>query len=295
MTEEVIAGLNVKNRAQYIDATLGDGGHAVEIIKQGGRLLGIDRDPEQIERAQANINQAYGSGNLRRPAEGDLPKLVCANFADLVRVAGDNGFTAPQGILFDLGVSTPQLESPTKGLSFQEDLPLDMRLSPEISRTAADLVNSLDEKELYEIFIRNVQEQLAWPIARALVSARNLKPIATTGELARVIAAAGSPRRGKIHPATKAFLALRMEVNREIENLTKGIDGALKILAESGRLVVMSFHETEDRLVKQKFKKAKTQKIINIITKKPLTPGRREIRDNPRSRSAKLRIVEKIC
>lgn len=298
LLKESIEGLKVKEHKKYIDATLGDGGHALKILKKGGKLLAIDRDPDQVRRATRKFKKVYSA--LRLSLNGhDLKKpftLVVGNFKDLAKIASEHGFESPAGILFDLGVSSAQLEDPRKGLSFTLDAPLDMRLDPTLRLTARDLVNQLSEGELYEIFTRNAQEELARPIAEAIVSARSLKPIETTTELAEIARsiAKSRGRRSKLHPATKTFLALRIEVNSEIENLKKGLVQAIEILKTDGRLVVISFHETEDRLVKKTMQKAASHKKLKIISKKPITPSVNEIESNPKARSAKLRIGERL-
>lgn len=282
LLQEVIEGLSVKSGEQYIDATTGDAGHTKEILKKGGILLAIDSDPKAINRAKGFISEAQ------------KVTFAVGNYKNLEKIAVKHGFTKSQGILFDLGVSSAQLEDPTKGLSFTIDAPLDMRLDPKLKVTAKNLLNQLTKEQLYEILTRNAQEELAWPIAEAIVSSRSLKPIETTGELANIVVKAQAGKKlGLIHPATKTFLALKIQVNKEIDNLNKGLSQAIKILKKDGRLVVISFHETEDRLVKLTFKKAQNQQALKILTKKPITASEAEININPRSRSAKLRIAQK--
>ena len=291
LLEEVIGGLQVREGEQYIDATLGSAGHAIAIAGKGGLLLGIDQDPQAIKRAIIKWKKAFPH-NKRRI--GKTAEFVLGNFKDIKNIAKNHGFTQVSGILFDLGVSSQQLQDKRLGLSFSQEAPLDMRLDPKLKQTAADLVNQLTAEELYEIFIRNTQEELARPIAEAIVSARNLKPILTTGQLSDIICSVKSRKSSKPHPATKVFLALRMQVNQETSNLKQGVKGAIDILRQTGRLAVISFHESEDRLVKRIFKRAALAKQLEIITKKPITPSLKEISGNPRSRSAKLRIAEKI-
>lgn len=288
LLDESTDALKVQKGKKYIDATVGDGGHALQILKNGGQLLAIDRDPEAIQRAREQLSKVY-------PACPDYT-LVLGNFKDLLKVAKEHGFESSSGILFDLGVSSYQLEDPRKGLSFKLNAPLDMRLDPNLKITAADLVNQSKEGKLYEIFIRNAQEELARPIAKAIVSARSLKPIKTTAELAEIVGSvvANKRRKSKIHPATKVFLALRIKINLEIENLKEGLTQAIEILEPKGRLAVISFHETEDRLVKRALLKAQKTKKLKIITKKPIIPSKDEVKSNPRARSAKLRIGERL-
>lgn len=302
LAQQVIEGLKVKKSEQYIDATIGDAGHAVEIVKKGGYLLGIDQDPEAVNRAKHWLKQACpvpyrkirDSSGSKIPRKFLQPIVIRGNFADLKEIAKSQGFTSPLGILFDLGISSHQLQSDLKGLSFGRDMPLDMRLNPNLEISAKDIVNNLGKEELYEIFIRNAQEELARPIAQAILSARHIKPINTTDELAQIILEVKKTKKSKIHPATKVFLALRMEVNDEIGALKRGLSQGINILKSKGRLVVISFHETEDRTVKNALKKAYRNRILKLITKKPIAPSTKEKENNPRSRSAKLRIAEKL-
>lgn len=310
LLREAIDGLNIQKKKRYIDATLGSGGHALEIIKKGGLLLGIDQDPEAVERTKKRLEKVYPEfgqracpvlyQKVKNQSKNEIksnyfqPTFCVGTFSKLEQIADNLGFNRPAGILFDLGVSSEQLASLKKGLSFSINAPLDMRLDPTLSKSAKDVINELKEEELYEIFTRNAQEELARPIAQSIVSARRLKPIETTDELARIISQVKKNRKAKIHPATKVFLALRIEVNNEIENLKKGLSQAIKILDQKGRLVVISFHQTEDRIVKQSLKKAATVNQLTVLNKKPIVPTKNEIIKNPRSRSAKLRIAQKL-
>lgn len=298
LLEEVINGLAIRSGNKYIDATVGDAGHALEIIKKGGLLLGIDRDPKAVVRARQRLKEACPAsykkiGSFNNLTENFQPIICQGNFANLKSVALKYGFNNCQGVLFDLGVSSHQLQSLTKGLSFSQNVPLDMRLDPNSKISAKELVNTLSEKELYGIFTRNAQEELARSISKAIISTRSLKPIKTTGELVAIVRKVKSrTKKSKIHPATKVFLALRIEVNNEIENLKKGISQAVDLLETNGRLAIISFHETEDRLVKLSFRKK--EGIIELVEKKPIIPSNYEINNNPRSRSAKLRIIKKL-
>lgn len=294
LLKETIEGLAIRKGEAYIDATLGEAGHAQEILNKGGRLLGIDRDGEAVRRVAKRLNAVARIAG-KKTAEGTASAIVVqGNFKDLAMIARREGFSGVRGILFDLGVSSRQIEEKS-GLSFLKDAPLDMRLDQSESLTARRIINEWEEDRLYEVFTRNAQEELAWPIARAIVLARRLKPIETTGELVRVIekGVIGRRKRPRLHPATKVFLALRMEVNREIENLETGLKEALEILEPKGRLVVISFQETEDRIVKRLMKKMQEEGKLLILTKKPTTPTDQEIKSNFRSRSAKLRIGER--
>lgn len=279
MLYEAVDGLDVRPGQIYIDATVGLGGHSLEIIRRGGRIIGLDQDPRALAIARTKLPESSATliqGNFR-------------NLADLVRTVT---VYPVSGVLMDLGTSALQLQSPVYGLSFQTNAPLDMRLSQELAVTAKDLVNGLSEKELYVIFKKYAQEQRALPIARAIVRARTLKPITTTGELAAIVDQVYHGRQGRLHPATKVFQALRIVVNDEINNLKAGLSQALTLLQPGGRLAVISFHEGEDREVKQFIKNQPA--LIANLTKKPMTPNLAEIKQNPRARSAKLRLGEKI-
>lgn len=280
LLEEVMAFLVVSPGGKYIDATLGGGGHAQEIIRRGGRVLGIDQDPQAIKIARQRLHPTHA-------------KVVLGNFADLETIARQHGFTRIAGILFDLGVASFQLDTGSRGFSFQADAPLDMRLNPDLAVTAADLVNALGRKELATLFTKLAQERLAGPIANAIVDSRRLRPITTTGQLAAIVERVYGHRRGHLHPATKVFLGLRIAVNDELNNLKAALPQAINLLQPGGRLVVISFHEGEDRVVKQLFKQQAAEDRGSILTKKPLMPQPKEINLNPRSRSAKLRALIK--
>ena len=305
LLKEVIEGLRIDAGKKYIDATVGGAGHAREIVKKGGILLAIDRDPEAVrwtnqtlKVVETHLSKAFPDNdkNVVVPAQSSHPNFKCvvANFRDLKATAEKYGFSPSSGILFDLGVSSDQLSQVKKGLSFMNDGPLDMRLDSTLTRTAADIINQSSEDELYEIFTRFSQEELARPFAAAIIRARRLKSILTTRELAQIIEERSGGRIGAIHPATKVFLALRIAVNHELENLQEGIVQAIDLLEPKGRLVVISFHETEDRIVKRIFKKKESQGRLTILSKKPVRPTQAEIRKNPRSRSARMRLVEHI-
>lgn len=286
LLNEVIEYLNVKEGGRYIDTTVGGGGHAERIIQKGGRLLGIDCDPEAVE---------FAKKRLEKDCPGAFWKIVQGNFANLSEIAQEHGFTQVNGILFDLGVSSHQLEAPERGFSFQEEGPLDMRMDPDLAVTAADLVNALSRNELNALFTRLGEEKRARAIADALVRARCLKKIQTTDQLANIVVEIYGGRR-KVHgrhPATKVFQALRIAVNDELNNLKEGLLQAEKLLRPSGRLVIISFHGLEDRIVKNFFKEKSRAGRLEIMTKKPIRPTEKEMDFNPRSRSAKLRAAEK--
>ena len=273
--------LAVKPSGRYIDATLGGGGHAQEIIRQGGQILGIDQDPQAITIAQQRLHPTHA-------------QVVLGNFANLESIAQEHGFAPAAGIIFDLGVSSFQLDTPERGFSFQADAPLDMRMSPDLAVTAADLVNGLGRKELYALFTKLAQERLARPIADAIVESRRIRPINTTRQLATLVERVYGRRRDHLHPATKVFQALRIAVNDELNNLKAALPQALNLLGSRGVLIVISFHEGEDRIVKHQFKNWALDHQGIILTPKPIIPSVEEIRSNPRSRSAKLRAFKKI-
>jgi 16S rRNA (cytosine1402-N4)-methyltransferase len=287
LLKEAINGLNVRPGGLYIDATIGGGGHAGEIIRHGGKVLGIDQDQEAIEHTRENNKERIKNNKLT---------LVRGNFADIARIARERGFDRCDGILFDLGVSSYQLERSKRGFSFLSDDPLDMRMSEGTDLTAYEIVNKASGDELYNIFSKFGEEKNSRAISDSIVRARSIKPIETSRELAEVIAGAnGKHLRGvsRLHPATKAFQALRIVVNREIDNLKKGLEEAFEILAPKGRLAVISFHSLEDRAVKLFFAKLAREGKACLINRKPIVAGLEEISTNRRSRSAKLRITEK--
>jgi 16S rRNA (cytosine1402-N4)-methyltransferase len=281
LLEEATDALRVHENGIYIDATLGAGGHSRRILELGGAVMGIDQDESSLELVRQTLSN---------------PKLTTlyGNFSELSTLVKAQGIEAVDGVLFDLGVSSMQLDEADRGFSFMKDAPLDMRMSKGLAVTARDLVNALGRKELYELFTKYAQEHRARPIAEAIISARRLKPIETTRELATIIERASGGRRGHIHPATKVFQALRMAVNDELNSLKDALPQALAMVKKGGRLVVISFHEGEDRIVKQFLKAEEEVGSMRMVTDKPIIPTEREIHSNPRARSAKLRIAEKI-
>lgn len=284
MLSEVLGMFGVAQGKQYIDATLGGGGHTVGIVERGGIVLGIDTDEDAITYV---CNEVLPQLPQRRLT------IAKGNFRDIKAIAKENGFEEVDGVLFDLGVSSHQLEESGRGFSFLEEGPLNMRMSREIGVSAADLVNALGKKELYELFTKFGEEPYAHAIAKSIVRARAVAPILTTKEL---IAAAGIPDRkgdkGR-HAVTRVFQALRIAVNDELNNIREALPQALDLLAENGRVIVISFHSLEDRIVKESFKKFEDEGKGRIITAKPLTPSEKEQRENHRARSAKLRVFEK--
>ncbi|TSC54407.1 MAG: 16S rRNA (cytosine1402-N4)-methyltransferase [Microgenomates group bacterium LiPW_31] len=284
LLKEVIGYLNIKPGRKYIDATVGGGGHSKAILKLDGQLLAIDCDPEAIEAARERLSTACPDASWR---------LTQGNFKDLTKIAGKYGFEKIDGVLFDLGVSSYQLETPQRGFSFNLEGPLDMRMDPSLEVTAADLVNGLNKGELEELFKKFAQEYSARRIAEAIINARRLKPIKTIGQLVEIIENA-VPRRGGLHPATKVFQALRIAVNDELNNLKAALPQAMALLNPGGRLTVISFHSGEDRIVKQFLRHQAKEGKLRLITKKPIRVSAEELSANPRSRSAKLRVGEKL-
>ncbi|MBI3670182.1 MAG: 16S rRNA (cytosine(1402)-N(4))-methyltransferase RsmH, partial [Acidobacteria bacterium] len=258
--------------------------HSLEIARRlsTGRLLGLDRDPRALEIARERL-RAYERQVI----------LVHANFSRIDEVARGLKLPPADGVLADLGVSSLQLDSVERGFSFRGAGPLDMRMDPDAQDTAADIVNYWPEKELADLLYRQGEERDSRRIARAIVRAR---PIRDTEHLATVVAGARKQRgRQKLHPATKTFLALRIAVNRELEELGQFLSRAPATLSLGGRLVVLSYHSLEDRLVKHEFQRLAREGVLHILTKKVIQPPAEEIRENPRARSAKMRVAEKIA
>ncbi len=298
LCEQMLNGLRVRPGARVIDATVGAAGHSSLILRASspdGRLLGIDADPEAVRFAETAL-QPFGTRAI----------LLVANFRELEPVAVDRGFQQVDGILMDLGLSSRQLADPARGFSFSRDGPLDMRMNPRRGEPAAVLVNRLPESELASLLWQYGEERRARRIARSVVAAR---PISTTRELADLIVRVVG-RQEKIHPATRTFQALRIAVNHELESLAMALPQAVKLLRPGGRLAVISFHSLEDRLVKQFFRREARDCIcppevpvcmcthratVQIITRRPMRPSREEIARNPRSRSARLRICERLA
>jgi len=285
LLKEAIDNLKIKKGGKYIDATLGDGGHTVEILKKGGKVLGIEINKEALERAQERINKE----NLGSEFNG-----VLGNFKNIEDIAGENGFSEVNGIIYDLGYSSYELEEGGLGLSFQKDEPLDMRLDKNLGVTAGDLVNSLSEKELSSLIFKYSDERMAKRFAKEIVKARGLKKIQTTAQLAEIIESASSPgyERGRIHPATRTFQALRIVVNDEIANLEKSLPRAAHLLLPGSVIVLITFHSLEDKVAKEFGQSARSS--VKEVFEKPISASFEELDENPRSRSAKLRVFEKI-
>ena len=279
LLQETIELLNPKKDGLYIDATIGGAGHAKAILEKGAKVLGIDQDPEAVEYAK--------SLNLKGL------KIVKGNFSQIGEIARREGFEKVDGIIFDLGVSSHQLDKPERGFSFQRSGPLDMRMDPDLNIRAYDIINNFEERRLYEIFKTYGQEKFSKRLANAIISARKVKTIETTKDLAQIIenAVPRGVNRGKIHSATKVFQALRIVINSEILNLEQALPQTLELLKPGGRLAIISFHSLEDSLVKRFFKQ---ETKLEILTKKPIGPSVRETEENRRARSSKLRVAEKI-
>jgi len=285
LPEETIEALAVQPGGRYIDCTLGTGGHAAAILEHsspGGQLLGIDADPEAMKAAKSRL-EAYSGSTV----------LVNQNFINLKDICNKYHFFPVHGILFDLGLSSLQLNGNGRGFSFRHDAPLDMRLNPHQQVTAADIVNTLTETELARVIKTFGEESRGNRIAQYIVRQR---PVKTTFELAEIVEQATGGRRGRIHPATRTFLALRIAVNQELENLRATLEQAVDFLGLRGRLVVISYHSLEDRIVKQftHQEAGGDNPRLKLINKKVITPSLAEIHFNPRSRSAKLRAAERI-
>jgi 16S rRNA (cytosine1402-N4)-methyltransferase len=285
LLEETIEALNVRPGGRYIDGTIGPGGHAAAILENsspGGQLLGIDADPKAIKMARARLD-AYGESVL----------LVNQNFANIKSICLKHGFLPVHGILFDLGLSSVQLEKNNRGFSFRHDSLLDMRLSPRQEITAEIIINSSFEDQLAKIIRAYGEERYSQQIARQIVRQR---PITTSLQLAQTVEQAVGGRRGRIHPATRTFQALRIAVNQELENLKSALEQTVDLLGFGGRLVVISYHSLEDRIVKQFMHQQASgdDACLRLINKKVVTPSLAEVHYNPRSRSAKLRAAERI-
>ncbi|HVZ60684.1 MAG TPA: 16S rRNA (cytosine(1402)-N(4))-methyltransferase RsmH [Terriglobales bacterium] len=289
LLNEAIDFLAVKPGGTYIDATLGLGGHSFEIAKRlgpQGCLIGFDKDPLALERARERLTpQPQDAGSWPRV------RLVHSSFADVGEHVGSN---TADGVLADLGISSFQLSQSGRGFSFQSDAPLDMRMDPTSGMTAEQVVNQLGESNLADLIYEFGEERRSRRIARAIVRSR---PLRTTKQLADAVSAAGrSMNSERIHPATRTFQALRIYVNRELEDLRALLkeEGAPLVLKPGGRLVIISFHSLEDRIVKDAFREGARAGQYRILTKKPVVPQSEELDRNPRSRSAKLRAAEKV-
>jgi len=290
LQKEVIQYLDPKTNENFIDCTVGGGGHALAILERNvpkGKVLGIDADPETIKNLQSGISNKEFKKRLI---------LVSDNFANLKEIVRRERFTKVLGILFDLGMSSWQLESSGRGFSFLKQEPLDMRYDPKGPLTAEKIVNFWSESEIEKTLREYGEEKFAGTIAREIVRERNVRPIKSTSQLVNIIrrAVPSGYLHQKIHFATRTFQALRIAVNDELNNLEKALPQSLEILNRRGRIAVISFHSLEDRIVKNFFKQKVRENVLQALNKKPITPSREEVRINPRSRSAKLRTAIKI-
>lgn len=295
MPEEVLEGLRIREDGCYLDCTLGGGGHSSEILRRltRGKLFAVDKDQEALRYARERL--------------GDAPTYIHSDFKEAI--ASWEG-EALDGILMDLGVSSYQLDTPERGFSYRFDAPLDMRMDRNASLTAETVVNTYSERDLADVFFKYGEEPYARKIAANIVKERSTAPLKNTSELVRIIERSIPPkvRYGGSHPAKRVFQAIRIEVNGELSGLYEAVLGAIKLLKKGGRIAVITFHSLEDRIVKQAFKYAELDCIcppkspictcgkvseVEIITKKPILPSEKEMEENPRSKSAKLRIAEK--
>ena len=304
LLEETIEGLKVKPDGIYLDGTLGGGGHSSEILKRlkGGCLIGIDQDEEALAAAGKRLSE-FGE-------EGKRFTLIRDNYcnaAEAVRTFGVNGV---DGIVLDVGVSSWQLDNAERGFSYRYDAPLDMRMDKRQTLTARDIVNDYPESALYQVIRDYGEEQFAKNIAKHIVQARQKEPIETTGQLNELISAAIPAKIQKKggHPSKRTFQALRIECNRELEVLKNSIDGLIGLLNPGGRICIITFHSLEDRIVKTAFRRNENpctcppdfpvcvcgkKPVGRVVTRKPILPTEKEMEENPRSKSAKLRIFEK--
>jgi 16S rRNA (cytosine1402-N4)-methyltransferase len=284
MLTEAVELLDPKPGKVFVDATLGYAGHTLALLKAGATVIGIDRDADMLEAALARIHQA-GFNEQFTPMRTAFGSAFGSD-----RIAP----ASCDGILFDLGVSSYQLDTASRGFSFRADAPLDMRMDRDLAVTAADLVNGLGKKELGELFALLGEESAARQIAAAIVERRRVAPLKRTGELARLVEKTVGGKTTRIHPATKVFQALRMAVNSERDELKAALPSAWSSLREEGRLVVISFHSLEDKIIKTYFAQWTADGEGRELPEMPRSPSRSEILANPRSRSAKLRAIERI-
>ncbi len=299
LTHEVVSALQVRPLGKYIDCNVGEGGHSQAILSAvapGPRLLGIDLDTEALMAARSRLG-----------THGERVALAQGNFADLGVIAEGYGFSPADGVLFDLGISSLQVDTPERGFSFRWEARLDMRFDIGQETTAHDVVNGYPEESLANVIFRLGEERRARRIARAIVRRR---PIETTTQLADVVTQAlGKPGKSRTHPATRTFQAIRMAVNQELENLEQGLEQSLETLGSGGRLVVISYHSLEDRLVKNKLRREASECVcppktpmcvcghtarIRLVNRRMKRPTLKEVQANPRSRSARMRVAARI-
>lgn len=304
LLKETIEYLNVRPDGIYVDGTLGGGGHAYEVCRRlvnKGKFIGIDQDEDAIKAATRRLSEFE-----------DRIQIIRSNYCDMQEVLADIGIAKVDGIVLDLGVSSYQLDDPTRGFTYRaEDAPLDMRMDKRQDFTAKEIINTYSEQELYRIIRDYGEDKFAKNIARHIVQARQEKVIETTGELTEIIKAAipAKIRMNGGHPAKRTFQAIRIELNRELELLEESLEGMIHLLNPGGRICIITFHSLEDRIVKNIYKKSENpctcpsdfpvcvcgrKPLGRVVTKKPVVPSEEEIAYNPRSKSAKLRVFERI-
>jgi len=287
LVAEAVGFLDAARGGLFVDCTVGLGGHTLALLERGAdRVIGLDRDPDALRLAAETL-----------AAFAPRVELVHADFRDLDRVLDERGIGGVAGALADLGVSSLQLDSEGRGFSFRRDEPLDMRMDRTAGPTAAELLLSVDEKELADVIFQFGEERFSRRIARAIVTARLTAPVETTGQLAGIVRRA-APGRGhqRIDPATRTFQALRIWVNRELDGIDRFLESASRRLLAGARLAVISFHSLEDRIVKHVFRALdRGEATLKILTKRPIVPGDEELARNPRARSAKLRVIERTA
>jgi 16S rRNA (cytosine1402-N4)-methyltransferase len=300
MLQELLNELNVETRKSFIDGTTGQGGHARGILERspGARMLLMDRDDDALDMARDAL-QPWQSQCV----------FAHSNFAEMESVAREHGFEDADAVVLDLGVSSAQLDKPERGFSFMNDGPLDMRMDGRAERTAADVVNTFERSELVDIIRSLGEERAAGRVASAIIRERDRMPIETTGRLADIVTRAKGGRRGRIHPATRVFQAIRMTVNSELESLECGLEASLNVLKPGGALAVISFHSLEDRMTKHFLRDHEgrwesqpqggrtwrgASPAVRRLNRRPFRAGEQEIEENPRARSAKLRMAERL-
>jgi len=287
MLDETVGALVRGEARLFFDGTLGDGGHAEAILEAAGpqaRLIGTDRDKAAVERVTKRLHRF-----------GDRICVRHANYAQMREVLDKEGIQEVDGVVLDIGFSSDQMDDAARGFSFAEDGPLDMRMDRRDHMTAELIVNQYEEEELANVIYEFGEERASRRIARAIVNRRKIEPFSRTSDLAQVVARAAGGRRGRIHPATRTFQALRIEVNRELECLRDGLRAGVESLSLSGRMAVITFHSLEDRMVKRYFRELAGAQphAYRLLTKKPMRPSESEVAQNPRARSAKMRVIER--
>lgn len=305
LLNETVDGLNIKEDGVYVDCTLGGAGHSEYLLSRlskRGHLYCFDQDQKALDNAQIR---------LKKFVELGMVTFIKSNFENLKQKLTEQGITQVDGILYDLGVSSPQLDEPDRGFSYHKDAPLDMRMDQQAKKTAWDVINSYEYNDLVRIFYRYGEEKFSKQIARLIEKKRTVAPIETTGELVEIIKEAipAPARRKGGHPAKRIFQAIRIEVNHELEAVETSVEQAIELLKVGGRISVITFHSLEDRIVKNIFKEYSTtpdlppglpivpkeyQPILKLVNRKPITASKEELEENNRSRSAKLRIAERV-